>query len=123
MMMMISLILIVILLNLDYTESLTPSEALHLNVFDNFTTLSEKSNLHKAVLRWTNPDYESVFYKISNIVRFTSFLFLQFINLQLLTYYLTRIHFLSLSLSHTLTHTHTDSFFYKISNVVILISF
>ena len=106
-MMMISLILIVILLTLDKTESLTPSEALHLNVFDNFTTtLSDsQSNLRKAVLRWTNPDYESVFYEISNIVIiFISFF--KFIHLQL-THLISHTHALSISLSlylNFLTH-------------------
>ena len=122
MMMMISLILILILLNLDKTESLTPSEALHLNVFDNFTTLSEKSNLHKAVLRWTNPDYESVFYKISNIVRFTSFLFFEKIKSTFI-HLVSDIYTISVYIYIFLTHTHTDYEIYKISNVVILISF
>ena len=65
----LSLTLLLIIINLDRTESLTPSEALHLNTFDNFTSTTSQSNLQKAVLRWTNPDYESVFYKISNVVR------------------------------------------------------
>ena len=62
---MMMMMILVILILLQHTDSLTPNEALRLNIFDNFT--QDQQSIQKAVLRWTNPDYESVFYKMSAV--------------------------------------------------------